>query len=292
LNGEILFVKKPLPIKVGVHISISGSISKSVERAVSLGCDTYQIFTRNPRGWKYSPIPKDVIEEFKMRLSETNINPVVAHMPYLPNLSAPDESIYEKSVASLLAEIERCEQLEIPYLVTHLGSHRGRGWEAGARQLIKALEKGTSLSKHVMILLENTAGTKNSMGTTFEEIRRIMDRLTDLTHIGVCFDTCHAFAAGYELRTEVAVERVMEKFDNEIGLKFLKLIHLNDSVGELGSHLDRHEHIGLGKIGVKGFRAILKNRIIRSRPLILETPVDKRRGDRENIQTVRELARS
>ncbi|MHC1600479.1 MAG: deoxyribonuclease IV [Candidatus Methanospirareceae archaeon] len=280
-------------IRVGVHVSIAGSIDKAVDRAQEKGCDTFQIFTRNPRGWKIKKLTETDTGRFVEKVERSGIFPPVVHMPYLPNLAAPTEDVYKKSVLALIEELKRCDALKIPYLVTHLGSHRGYGKEAGLRRIVDAINTAFSevvIGDEVMLLLENTAGTKNSMGGTFEDIRHIMDRIGHKERIGICFDTCHAFAAGYELRTEKSLNATMQHFDGVIGLEHLKLIHLNDAKAGLNSRLDRHEHIGLGYIGEDGFRVILNDARIRELPMILETPVDNRRGDSENIQKVRELA--
>ncbi|MGQ9759545.1 MAG: deoxyribonuclease IV [Candidatus Methanomethylicaceae archaeon] len=277
-------------LRVGVHISIAGSLDRSVERAVKIGCNTFQLFTRNPRGWSFSDIPSHVVASFKDRLNNTDIKPVVGHMPYLPNLATPNEEVYRKSVDTLKAELERCSILGIPYLVTHLGSHLGSGKEMGRDRLVFALNSALETNKNCMLLLENTAGQKNSMGTKFEEIREIMDRIDYKEKVGFCFDTCHAFVAGYDIKTRIG--EVMDELDCIIGIGRLKIIHLNDSKGDLGSHLDRHEHIGLGKIGEEGFMRILSDKRVTSVPLIMETPVDSRRDDRGNIVKVYELAKS
>lgn len=280
-------------VRIGVHVSIAGSIDKAVDRAQEKGCDTFQIFTRNPRGWKIKELTETDTARFIEKLNRTGIFPPVDHMPYLPNLAAPTDDVYVKSVAALTEELKRCNALQIPYLVTHLGSHRGSGKEAGLRRIGDAINTAFSevaIDNGVMLLLENTAGTKNSMGGTFEDIRHIMDRIEHKERIGICFDTCHAFVAGYELRTEKGLNATMQHFDEVIGLEHLKLIHLNDAKAGLNSRLDRHEHIGLGYIGEGGFRVILHDARIRDRPMILETPVDDRRDDRGNLQKVRELA--
>ena len=212
-------------------------------------------------------------------------------MPYLPNLASPKPEIYDKSVATLTAELSRCGRLSIPYLVTHLGHHLGDGIAGGRMRVIKAISTALDgADRTVMLLLENTAGEKNSVGSSFEHIRAIMDELPLPGRVGICFDTCHAFAAGYELRTEEGLEETLEQFDEQIGLRHLRVIHLNDTKGDRGSGLDRHEHIGMGFIGEEGFRRILHNKVFSSLPLICETPVDDRRDDRGNIEKVRELA--
>lgn len=279
-------------MRVGIHVSISGSIDLAIDRALERKCDTFQIFTRNPRGWKFKDLSEEDVKNFTRKLADSGMAPAVAHMPYLPNLSSPKEDVYGKSVETLTAEVHRCGLLNIPYLVTHLGSHLGAGMELGYRRIIDACNKTLSeVENDVIILLENTAGTKNSMGGTFEDIRYIIDRVEQKRRVAVCFDTCHAFAAGYELRTERALSETLELFDEVIGLDLLKIVHLNDSKGDLGSRIDRHEHIGLGFIGEEGFRTILRDETIKQLPLILETPIDKRRDDYGNLKKVRELAK-
>jgi deoxyribonuclease-4 len=278
-------------VKVGVHVSIAGSLDLAVDRAKDAGCDVFQMFSRNPRGWAYLPLSGNVKDLFRKKVKTTGIIPV-DHMPYLPNLASPKPEVYEKSVATLTAELDRCGELGIPYLVTHLGHHLGDGMAGGRSRVIHAINTSLeSSSSDARLLLENTAGEKNSVGSSFEHIRAIMDGLTDTKRIGVCFDTCHAFAAGYELRTAEGIEDTLGQFDEQIGLKFLTVIHLNDTKGEKGSALDRHEHIGMGFIGEEGFRQILHNPVFSSLPMVCETPVDERRDDRGNIQAVRDLAR-
>jgi len=278
-------------VRVGVHVSIAGSIYKAVDRAEERGCDTFQIFSRNPRGWKIKELTEQDATRFVEKLRHSGISLPVDHMPYLPNLAASTDDVYKQSVAALIEELKRCDALQIPYLVTHLGSHRGFGKTEGFQRIIDAINTAfTEADNRVMLLLENTAGTKNSMGGTFEDIRWIMDHIKHRERIGICFDTCHAFVAGYELRTEERLNATMEHFDEVLGLKHLKLVHLNDAKAGLDSRLDRHEHIGLGYLGEDGFRVILNDARIKELPMILETPVDNRRDDRKNIQKVRELA--
>jgi deoxyribonuclease-4 len=277
-------------VKVGVHVSIAGGIDNAVERAVERGCEVFQIFSRSPRSWKFKDISPDEAEKFVMKLKNSGIGPVFDHMPYLPNLASPKEDIYVQSVSTLKAELYRCSQLHIPFLVTHLGSHLGSGHDQGMRRLIDGISEAFSeIENEVTLLLENTAGTKNSMGGSFSDMAAIINAV-DSERLGVCLDTCHAFVAGYELRTSEGLEHTLEEFDGLIGLKRLKLIHLNDSKGDLGSALDRHEHIGLGRIGLDGFKIILGNKKLSTLPLILETPIDSRRDDRENLRIAREMA--
>jgi len=278
-------------VTVGVHVSIAGSIDLAVDRARKVGCDTFQIFSRNPRGWKFKDLTEEQIKAFREKIKESGIAVPVDHMPYLPNLASPDGVNYAQSVATLKAELARSSQLGIPYLVTHLGHHKGAGVEKGHEQVIGAVTGAFSEVKNdVMLLLETTACEKNSVGGTFEDIRHIMDGIGEPERVGVCFDTCHTFVAGYELRTPEGLGETMDQFDEIVGIPHMKVVHLNDAKGDIGSHLDRHEHIGMGSIGEEGFRTILHNPVFTRLPLICETPVDERRDDVGNIRTVRELA--
>jgi deoxyribonuclease-4 len=277
-------------VKIGVHVSIAGTIDLSVDRALERGCDVFQIFSRNPRGWGFKPLNDTDIGNFQAKIKSTKILPV-DHMPYLPNLATPKDDMYEKSIATLQAELGRCADLGIPYLVTHLGHHLGDGMAGGRARVIKAINAAIEGSdKRVMLLLENTAGEKNSAGSSFEHIAAILNGLKEPGRIGICFDTCHAFAAGYELRTDEGIQETLASFDELIGLDHLKIVHLNDAKGDRGSALDRHEHIGMGFIGEDGFRRILHHPVFATLPLVCETPDDDRRDDKGNLAKVRELA--
>lgn len=279
--------------RVGFHVSIAGGISNSVDNAKSISCSAFQIFSRNPRGWQAKPLAADDVSAFKEKMQKSGIdkNATVVHMPYLPNLSGPVGEFYTKSVDTLAGEIARAGELGIPYLVIHLGSHMGKGSKAGVDQLVSAVNTARDRSKKkgesVTVLLENNAGQKNSIGATFEELRTILDRLDKGT--GVCIDTCHAFASGYELRTRDSVEKTLDSFEKTVGMKELKVIHLNDSKGALGSNLDRHEHVGLGNIGKAGLAAFLKHKSIAQLPIIMETPIDEKRDDPANLKAFLEL---
>jgi len=278
-------------VKVGVHVSISGTLDLAVDRAKDAGCDVFQMFSRNPRGWAVQQLTEEVCEKFQAKVKTTGILPV-DHMPYLPNLASPKDEIYEKSVQSLTTELNRCGMLGIPFLVTHLGHHLGDGIAGGRSRVIRAINTALVASDNsVMLLLENTAGEKNSVGSSFEHIHGIIEGLDKLERVGVCFDTCHAFAAGYEMRTEDGIAETIAQFDEQVGTKKIKIVHTNDTKGDRGSGLDRHEHIGMGYIGEKGFRRILHHPVFRDLLLICETPVDERRDDAGNIAKVRELAR-
>lgn len=279
-------------MQIGCHVSISGSIDKAVDNAVERECSAFQIFTRNPRGWHAKDISYSDVTNFKEKLKASKIDrfAICAHMPYLPNLSTPKEDGFEKSVNTLISEVERCAKLGIPYLVTHLGSHLGTGEEVGIKQLVKGLNKAGQTKNDVIILLENTAGQKNSVGANFEQLAEIFNQLKPAKKFGICFDTCHAFVSGYDLRTEKSVKDTFAKFDDTVGFENLKILHLNDAKGEIGCNLDRHYHVGLGNIGEKGLAEVIKTVNKKKIPIILETPIDDVRDDFENIRKVKELA--
>ena len=324
--------------KIGFHVSISGGISNSVDNALKISCNAFQIFSRSPRGWSARTLLEDDIKNFRTKLNDSKIDPesVFVHMPYLPNLSSPSSRLHKKSTDILIEELRRSSILGIPYVILHLGSHGGKGADNGIDQLVKACniafknyyrssssssspsalattvaknnnnnrkkksEAGSiKQSKSVTIILENSAGEKNSIGSKFDELGLILDKLRSSSSgsnkarsFGVCFDTCHTFAAGYDLRTKDAVNETLDKFSNEVGLKYLKVIHLNDSKDKLNSNRDRHEHIGLGKIGKEGFRALLNHKSVKNIPIIMETPIDSRRDNSGNLKIVLDLLRN
>jgi deoxyribonuclease-4 len=279
-------------MQVGCHVSISGSIDKSVDNAVERECSAFQIFTRNPRGWHAKELSKEDIDSFKSKLKTSKIDrfATCAHMPYLPNLASPKDDGFEKSVKTLIDETERCAQLGIPYLVTHLGSHLGTGDEAGIKKLVEGLTKAAKAKNDVMVLLENTAGQKNSVGSNFEQLGEIFKQLKPAKKFGVCIDTCHAFVAGYDLRTEETVKKSFSEFDKHVGIDNLKILHLNDARGELGCNLDRHYHLGLGGIGEEGISSVVKFANKEKIPIILETPIDDDRDDFENVRVAKGFA--
>jgi len=279
-------------MQVGLHVSIAGSIDKAVDNAVETGCTAFQIFTRNPRGWAAKPLTSKDITNFKEKLAASKIDrfATVAHMPYLPNLSSPEDDPFARSVDSLIDEIKRCSKIGIPYIVAHLGSHKGEGDKKGIEMLVKAFTKAAvDGPDDVMILLENTAGQKNSVGSDLDQLASILFQLKPAKRFGICFDTCHAFAAGYDMRCEKGAASTLEKLNKAIGFEHLKVLHLNDSKGELGCNLDRHEHIGLGQIGEEGLGHIIKSINRKKIPIILETPIDEKRDQVGDLNKVREL---
>ena len=279
-------------MQVGCHVSASGSIDKAVDNAVERNCTAFQIFTRSPRSWHAKELTKDVIDAFKSKLKDSKIDrfAICAHMPYLPNLATPKDDAFEKSVNTLVSEVERCAQLGIPYLVTHLGSHLGTGEEAGIKRLVDGLTKAGQTKNDVMILLENTAGQKNSVGSDFQQLGEIFKQLKPEKKFGVCLDTCHAFVAGYDLRTKEKVKETFKEFDKHVGVENLKILHLNDARGELGCNLDRHYHLGLGGIGEEGITSVVKFANKEKIPIILETPIDYDRDDFENVKIAKGYA--
>jgi deoxyribonuclease IV len=282
---------------MGFHVSIIGSLSNSIKNAEGIGCTAFQIFTRNPRGWTAKPLEMKDVDEFKRKLKNSPIDKknVVVHMPYLPNLAAPRSESYNKSKNVLCEEISRCYLLEIPYLILHLGSHVGFGEKNGIKQIVDACNFAldnfnSSYRRHLQlnILIENSAGQKNSIGSNFNEIKDILDQLNNKI-FGVCLDTCHAFASGYDIRSSEKVIETMNNFNEIINIENLKVLHLNDSKGKINENRDRHQHIGLGSIGKEGLAEFLKNRYIQNIPIIMETPNDGIRGDKENIRVVIDL---
>ncbi len=279
-------------MQIGCHVSISGSIDKSVDNAVERNCSAFQIFTRSPRSWHAKDLTKEVIDAFKSKLKSSKIDrfATCAHMPYLPNLATPKNDGFEKSVNTLISEVERCAQLGIPYLVTHLGSHLGTGEEAGIKKLVEGLTKAGQTKNDVIILLENTAGQKNSVGSDFKQLGEIFKQLKPGKKFGVCLDTCHAFVAGYDLRTADKVKETFKEFDKHVGIENLKILHLNDARGDIGCNLDRHYHLGLGGIGEEGITSVVKFANKKKIPIILETPIDDDRNDFENVKIAKGYA--
>ena len=275
-------------MKIGCHVSIADSIDRAVDRASEIGCNTFQVFTRSPRMWKARELSEEEVTAFKEKIGKTEISPVVSHMPYLPNLSSSNPKPYKRSIDTLRLELERCNMLEIPYLVTHLGSHLGKGKVKGQKQIVNAINTAVSgLDKHPMILLENTSGKTNETGSTFIEIGEIIEKVST-DHVGVCFDTCHAYARGYDITNPKGLLDTINEIESNIGMDKIKVVHLNDSKGELGSRMDRHNHIGEGNIGEKGFLNFLSSSF-KEKPLILETPVDDFRSDKDNVEKAKVL---
>lgn len=260
---------------LGAHVSISGGVYKAPERGEKLGCESIQIFSKNQMQWKAKPLTPEDSQKFKEELRKTRIKEVVIHDSYLINLGSPDEEKLQMSRDAFLDEMIRAEILGVKYLVFHPGSHMGKGEEIGLKLIAESLniliDKAKEVS-NVMLLLETTAGQGSNLGYKFEHLKFIMDQVEKKERLGVCFDTAHAFEAGYDISTEEGYERTFKEFDNIIGLEKLKVFHLNDSKTPLGSHIDRHEHIGEGMIGLKAFELLVNEERFKNHPMILETP--------------------
>jgi deoxyribonuclease-4 len=275
------------PFRLGVHVSIGGGIEKAVHRARELGCSAMQIFSRNPRGWKTPPLAPESVRAFREAVAAGDIDPVVLHTPYLLNLGSGDKGLHRRSIEVLVEDLERAEDLGARFAVTHLGSGKERSPAFGRKQVIKALKQAREKPSAVTLLLENSAGAGGTLGSSLEEIAEIIEETGNDPGIGLCFDSCHGFAAGYDFREERQSKALLEKIDRTVGLERLKLLHLNDCPGPLGSHLDRHRGIGEGKIGIKGFRSLLSQVALRRIPMILETPKKGPKEDAENLSRIR-----
>ncbi|MDP2898352.1 MAG: deoxyribonuclease IV [bacterium] len=259
---------------LGAHMSIAGGVFNAPVRGRSIGCDTIQIFVKNANQWVGKPISDEEADKFQETKKETGIDPVFSHNSYLINLASPDDALYEKSVNAMLDELHRSEKLKLPFLVIHPGSHVGSGEEAGLKRIAEALNTLFAKTKGYRgkIALETTAGQKSNLGYKFEHLAYLIKAVKDKKRLGVCYDTCHTFAAGYDLRTKKAYDATFKEFDKLVGLDRICAFHLNDSVKELGSNIDRHAHIGQGHIGEDGFRLLLNDERFENIPMVLETP--------------------
>lgn len=258
---------------MGAHVSIAGGVGEALLRGRELGCDCIQIFTKSSRQWKARPYTDDEVKAFKRNRKETGIESIIAHDSYLLNLGAADEALRKKSVAAFIDELQRCEALDVPYLVTHPGSHVGAGEDAGIKTIAKSIDEAhrACAGLRVQIALEITAGQGTNLGYTFQQMARIFGAVKESERLRLCFDTEHAFAAGYDITTEDGYRRTFEELDKEIGLKRIVAFHLNDSLKPLGSRVDRHEHIGKGYLGKEPFRRLLHDARFFGLPMCLET---------------------
>lgn len=264
----------------GAHLSIAGGYYKAVDAAVELGMDTVQLFTSSPSQWNRKPITDGEIATFKNVLKSSKLKVPTAHDSYLINLAAPDDGLYRRSIASFTDELDRAAALGLTYLVTHPGSHVGSGEEPGLDKVAAALDEIHSERPDcpVTILLETTAGQGSSLGAKFEHLAFLLETVKDPKRLGVCLDTCHIFAAGYPLGTDAEYDGTFKEFDRVVGLKWLKLFHVNDSVKPLGSRVDRHAGLGLGMIGLGAFRRLANDPRFAKKPMILETPKEAADG--------------
>lgn len=280
---------------IGAHMSITGGFHKAVERLLSVGGEALQIFCKNQRQWSASPLQLEEVKRFRHSWQSSGRMPVAVHAGYLINLASPDKALAMKSVKSFVDELERTATLGIPYMIIHPGSHRGSGLRQGIRRFARNLDRSLNetRARPMWILLETTAGQGTNLGSTFEELAEIMEKSRYSHCIGVCIDTAHIFAAGYDIRTSESFGKVLERFDKLAGLDRIKFFHLNDSIGGLGSHKDRHTHIGQGAIGIEAFRFLVNNPRFSHVPMVIETPKEKGlEMDRRNITVLKNLINS
>jgi deoxyribonuclease IV len=275
----------------GAHMSIAGGMHKAFERGKEVRCKTIQIFLKSSNQWKARLLTEEDRMLFQEAQSASRIFPVIAHDSYLINLASPDRLLNRKSLDAFIEEMKRANFLGVPYLNLHPGAHMGAGINEGIARVAAALKEALNVvGPPVVLLLENTAGQGSSLGSRFEELAAIMEKVNVPDRVGVCVDTCHAFAAGYELRTEEGYGQTMHEFDRLIGLEKLLAFHVNDSKKDLGSRVDRHFHIGKGCIGLNAFRFLVNDRRFAKIPKILETPKGaSNREDKRNLATLRSL---
>lgn len=281
-----------MTLDFGTHASASGGVHKALQRAADVGATSCQIFSKNERQWIAKPLDPGVVESFHQERDRTGIQQLVIHDSYLINLASSKEDIHAKSMAAFRDELERAQQLNVRYLVTHPGAHTGSGVEAGIARFADSLNRVFDAlpDNQTITCLETTAGQGTTLGRSFEELAAIIDLVEDKGRVGVCFDTCHTFAAGYDLQTEEGTRQVIDEFDRVIGLHRLHVLHLNDSKQPFGSFKDRHEQIGQGEIGFDAFRALVNDMRLMGLPAILETEKDDAgEYDRTNLAALRDL---
>jgi deoxyribonuclease-4 len=279
--------KRVNEFRVGVHTSIAGGISKAVERAVSLNATTLQIFSHNPRQWRKTPIEREEAERFVILRQKYDIKPVFIHASYLINLASISDSILNKSIELLSYELAGADTLGVEYVVLHTGSAKGENGKTARNRAVKAIIKAVGKKQYkASLLLENTAGKRGDITSSIQTLAEIIDTCQSDRVAGICIDTCHAFSSGYDLTLYEGIEKLFSEIKEYIGIDKLKLIHLNDSKRPLGSGIDRHEHIGKGFIGTRGFNNMLSDKRITRVPLILETPKKTEDDDKNNLRKV------
>ena len=277
---------------LGSHMSISGGMYRAFERAAQTGCTTMQVFTKNNNRWDSRPYSPGDVEQYLLAAARSPVGPVFAHCTYLINLCAVDRDVLRRSRAALQDELGRCEALGISGLIVHPGSHVGAGEGDGIRRIAESLNvtHAQTPKYRTLSILETTAGQGSSIGYRFEQLSGIIDQVDKKDRMAVCFDTCHVFAAGYDISTTGGWDETIGAFDDVVGLRRLAAIHVNDSRKALGSRVDRHDHIGKGKIGLTGFRALMNDPRLANVPKILETEKsDDMHEDIENMNVLRSL---
>jgi deoxyribonuclease-4 len=271
-------------MNIGFHISIAGGFRKIVARAQACKCTTIQLFTRNPRGWAYKPLDKDDVRQFKKDISDANISPVFVHAPYLINCASADRTLYERSLKSLIIDLERAHEIGARYVIVHAGS--SGDVKEGITRMTNCINTALCAApKSIIVLIENTAGSGNEIGYSMAHLASIIDRVKYPHRIGIVFDTAHAAAAGYNLITRSGVRTTFTEVDKLLGIARVYLIHLNDLKMHVGSRRDRHWHIGKGSIG-KGMRHIITHPLLKNKPFIMETPRKSIKDDLRNLRTV------
>ena len=273
----------------GAHVSIAGGVFNAPINASQIGCEVFQMFTRSPRGGQPAKLTTDTIKQFLNNCKEYNQAEWYVHTPYFINYASVNNRIYNGSISVVREELERASQLKAKYLMTHLGSFKDEGKEKGFIKLINGLDKTLNGYKgSTQFLIEISAGAGSIIGDNFEELAKIINhKKLKKYNIGICYDTQHGFASGYDIRTATTIKKTLENFDKIIGLKNLKLSHINDSMVEIGSNRDRHEHIGEGKIGLTGFKILLKNKKLKNVNFVLETKHDKVKSDLKILKKIR-----
>ena len=285
-------IKVGKTLRFGFHISIGGGLSKVLKRAKAKRCQTIQLFSRNPRGWKYGSLNGEEAEALRTGIPDSGISPVFLHMPYLANLAAPDRGLFRKSVESLMEELRRAPQIGAQYVVMHVGRRLGTTEKRSFKRVASGVNTALSrIDNHVGLLLETTAGMGSEIGHRFTQIAEIIRNIEQKERVGVCLDTAHAFQAGYDWSTKEGLEVGVEEFGREIGFQKLKLIHLNDSKTPLGSRVDRHWHIGKGFIGMEGMRMLINHPRLSGLPAIMETPRTSDKDDLANLRVVKRLSK-
>jgi len=274
----------------GAHVSIAGGVHKAPSRGAEATCDVVQIFTKNQMQWRVPPLTEEEVERFQQEVERVGIPAVCVHAAYLINLGSPDPVKLEQSRKAFRIELERAEVLGIRYVIVHPGAHMDSGEETGIATIAESLNLSFAALKDtsVMALLECTAGQGTNLGHRFEELAAIIDRVEDPSRVGVCVDTCHLFAAGYELRSREGYESTIRELDDVVGVDRVRIIHSNDSKRELGSRVDRHAHIGEGELGLEAFRHFINDPRFDGVPMIIETPGGPEK-DRENLARLRRL---
>lgn len=288
-------VSKKLPVLLGAHFSIAGGLENALKDAMAHGCNACQMFTKNANTWRERILSTEEIERFLVYQKKSGVQMIASHTSYLINLATPDMDGRKKSCEALAQELYRSRALGLQYVVLHPGSHKGTSEEKGIKRISESLQTVLSHDSETrpMILLETTAGQGDHLGYRFEQIAMMIDRVREKSRVGVCLDTSHVFAAGYDIRTKTAYEKTLAEFNAVIGLEHLKFIHLNDSKKELGSKVDRHTHIGDGFVGKTAFQLIMNDARLQKIPKVIETPKEKGKIDWDavNLERLRRLVK-